>query len=105
MRCKEYSFRQHTRLLSKMMVFPSAVDCCRAPKYLHTIDALARDPFTIFASKSETTQSLLIITFSSLDIAEVLTLLLIFRSTILEYLRSVASWLQDAFSCIPNQHI
>src|SRR6218665_1019242 len=102
MRSKEYSYRQYRLLLSKTMVFASAVDCCRALKYLHTN---ARDPFTIFASKSETTHSLLIITFSSLDIAEVLTLLLNFRIAILGYLRSAASWTQDAFSWILDQYI
>src|SRR6218665_3164880 len=104
MRCNEYSYRKYSRLLSKTMVFPSVVDCCRAPKYLHTIDVLARDPFTIFASKSETTHSLIIITFSSLYIAEMLTLLLISRFVILGYLRSAASWTQGTFSWIPDQY-
>src|SRR6218665_3274751 len=99
MRCKEYSYRQYKRLLSKTMIFRLQ------SKYLHTIDVrlLSRDPFTIFASKSETTHNLLIITFSNLDIAEVLTLLLIFRLAILGYLRSAASWTQDAFSWISDQ--
>jgi len=70
---------------------------------ISTIDVLARNPFTIFASKSETTHSLLMITFSSLDIAEVLALLLIFRFAILGYLRSAASLTQDSFSWMPDQ--
>jgi len=48
---------------------------------------------------------LLIITFSRLDIADVLPLLLIFRFAILGYLRSAALWTQDAVSWIPDQYI
>jgi len=44
--------------------FPFAIDCCRAPKYLHTINVLARDHFTICALKSETTHSSIIISKS-----------------------------------------